>query len=346
MPFIITPGQFTHRAELYHQLAQLTSAGIGIVPALEQIKRNPPASSFREPLQHFLDELANGRTLSESLQYGGWLPVFDTALIEAGERSGRLDGCFRLLADYYNDRARTTKMVISQLIYPVGLVHFAAFIFLVVIPFASPFGSTHFSASLPWLFIRAALVLSPLYAGVVLMIYALQSKHGEQWRARIESVLCPIPILGTARHYLALSRLAAALEALISAGVNVIDAWNLAATASGSPAFRRAVATWKPQLTAGRTPAELVRACPLFPETFDNLYASGEISGKLDETLRRLYTYYQEEGTLKLQAFATWTPRLIYLVIVLCIAYFIISFYQHIYGGGSELDQAIHGFGN
>ena len=74
-------------------------------------------------------------------------------------------------------------------------------------------------------------------------------------------------------------------------------------------------------------PAELVRACPLFPETFDNLYASGEISGKLDETLRRLYTYYQEEGTLKLQAFATWTPRLIYLVIVLCIAYFIIQFY-------------------
>ena len=342
MPLILTPGQFHHRAEFYHQLGQLTSAGIGVVPALEQIRRNPPASSFRQPLQHFLDELANGRTLSESMQHGDWLPAFDTALIDAGERSGRLDGCFRLLADYYNDRARTTKMVISQLIYPVGLVHFAVFIFLIVLPFAY----SQFNSSLIWLFIRAALFLSPLYACVVLMIYALQSKHGEQWRSRIESLLRPIPILGTARQYLALSRLAAALEALISAGVNVIDAWNLAATASGSPAFRRAVATWKPQLTAGRTPAELVRACPLFPETFDNLYASGEISGKLDETLRRLYTYYQEEGTLKLQAFATWMPRLIYFVIVLCIAYFIISFYQHYYGGGSELDQAIHGFGN
>ena len=342
MPLILTPGQFHHRAEFYHQLGQLTSAGIGVVPALEQIRRNPPASSFRQPLQHFLEELANGRTLSESMQHGDWLPAFDTALIEAGERSGRLDGCFRLLADYYNDRARVTKMVISQLIYPVGLIHFAVFIFLIVLPFAA----SQFNSSLTWLFVRAALFLAPLYACVVLMIYALQSKHGEHWRARIESLLRPIPILGTARHYLALSRLAAALEALISAGVNIVDAWDLAATASGSPAFRRAVAAWKPQLTAGRTPAELVRACPLFPETFANLYASGEISGKLDETLRRLYTYYQEEGTLKLQAFATWTPRLIYLVIVLCIAYFIISFYQHFYGGGSELDQAIHGFGN
>ena len=323
MPLILTPGQFHHRAEFYHQLAQLTSAGIGVVPALEQIRRNPPASSFRQPLQHFLEELANGRTLSESMQHGDWLPVFDTALIDAGERSGRLDGCFRLLADYYNDRARVTKMVISQLIYPVGLVHFAVFIFLIVLPFAY----SQFNSSLTWLFVRAALFLAPLYGVVALMIYALQSKHGEQWRARIESLLRPIPILGTARQYLALSRLAAALEALISAGVNVIDAWNLAATASGSPAFRRAVATWKPQLTAGRTPAELVRACPLFPETFDNLYASGEISGKLDETLRRLYTYYQEEGTHKLQAFATWTPRLAYCIVAAIIGYEVIKFW-------------------
>lgn len=324
MPFILTPRQFTQRAELYHQLAQLTSAGIGVVPALEQIKRNPPAPSFRGPLQHFLDELAKGRTLSESLQHGGWLPVFDTALIEAGERSGRLDGCFRLLADYYNDRARVIKLVISQLIYPVGLIHLVAFIFLIVLPFAA----SQFNASLSWLFVKAALVLAPLYGAVALMIYALQSKHGEHWRARLESLLRPVPLLGTARHYLALSRLTAALEALISAGVNIVDAWELAATASGSPAFRRAVATWKSQLAEGRTPAELVRACPLFPETFANLYASGEVSGKLDETLRRLYAYYQEEGTLKLNLFATWTPRLIYFLVALLIAYEVVHFWM------------------
>ncbi len=342
MPLIVTPGQFTQRAEFYHQLAQLTSAGIGVVPALEQIQRHPPARSFREPLQNFLDELAAGRTLSESLQTGGWLPEFDTALIEAGERSGRLDGCFRLLADYYNDRARVIKTVIAQLIYPVGLAHMAVFVFLIVLPFAA----SQFHDSLIWLAARAALILAPFYGVVALAIYAFQGKHGEPWRARVESLLRPLPLLGAARHSLALSRLSAALEALINAGVNVVEAWTLAATASGSPAFRRAVAEWKPQLTAGQTPAELVRGCRLFPETFANLYASGEISGQLDETLRRLYAYYQEEGTHKLNAFATWMPRLAYFIIVLIVAYFIISFFQHLYGSGSQLDQAIHGFGN
>ena len=259
MSLIVTPGQFTQRAELYHQLAQLTSAGIR--------RRSRAGTNQTQSARPVLPRAAPGtarrtrqgrdprRSTAASLD---WLPEFDIALIEAGERSGRLDACFRLLADYYNDRARIIKQVISQLIYPVGLVHFAAFIFLIVLPFAH----SQFNASLILLFARAALVLSPLYCAVALMIYATQSKHGENWRARIESLLRPVPILGTARHYLALARLAAALEALISAGVNIIEAWDLAATASGSPALRRAVAAWKPQVTAGQTPAEVVRALP------------------------------------------------------------------------------------
>jgi type II secretory pathway component PulF len=324
MSLLITPRQFAQRAEFYHQLAQLTSAGIGVLPALEQLKRNPPGRSFREPIQRLLDGLAQGRTFTGSLQQmGAWLPEFDIALIDAGERSGRLDACFRLLADYYNDRARIAKQVISQLIYPVGLIHFAALVFLIILPFAA----SQFNASLFSLFIKAVFILSPLYLITFFLIYATQSKHGEKWRARIESFTRPIPILGTARRFLALARLAAALEALLSAGVNIIEAWDLAAAASGSPALRLAVEKWKPEVIAGRTPAEVLRERREFPEMFANLYASGEVSGKLDETLRRLYAHYQEEGTHKLQAFAQWVPRLIYFLVAGIIAYKVITFY-------------------
>ena len=340
MPLIITPRQFTQRAEFYHQLNQFTSAGIPIVRALEQIQRSPPAPSFRVPVRRLLDALTKGATLAGSLQPLDWLPAFDLALIGAGEQSGRLDTCFRLLADYYNERARILQQVISQLIYPVGLIHLAALIFFVVLPFAA----SEFNASLTLLFAKAALVLSPLYGAVAWMIYATQSKHGENWRAKIEAFLRRVPILGAARHYLALSRLAAALEALISAGVNIFEAWDLAATASGSPALRRAVADWKPRVVAGQMPSEAVRLCPLFPETFANLYASGEISGKLDESLRHLHRLYHEDGTRKLNAFATWMPRLVYMAVVLMVAYKIVQFWTGIYGPHSELSNILKGF--
>ena len=70
-----------------------------------------------------------------------------------------------------------------------------------------------------------------------------------------------------------------------------------------------------------------MNASRVFPEMFANFYASGEVSGQLDESLRRLHRYYNEEGTRKLQAFAQWTPRLIYVIVVCIIAYKIIQFY-------------------
>ena len=310
MPFIVTPRQLTQRAELFHQLAQLTSAGIGIIPALEQIKRSPPARSYRDPLQRLLDELARGATVAEALHRLGWLPAFDLALIEAGERSGRIDTCFRLLADYYNERARLIRQIIGDLMYPVFVFHLAVFLITML----------EFLWSGPWLLVFLGGFV-PVYAATIFLIYAAQDEHNEAWRAKVESVLRFVPVLGKARHYLALSRLAAALEALLNAGVNIFEAWELAATASGSPALRRAVLAWKPQLVAGQTPSELVRVCPQFPNTFTGLYAGGEVSGKLDDALRQLHRLYNEEGSRKLHLVSKWVPQLIYLGVALIVAY-------------------------
>ena len=320
MPLIITPGQLSRRADFYHQLGQLTGAGLGLVQALEQLKRHPPARSYREPIARLLQQIASGCTLTDALQRSGhWLPAFDIALLQAGEHSGRLDACFRLLADYYTDRARLARQMISDLAYPAFLLHFAIFIF----PFAQFFASGNWVVYL----CQTVGVLIPLYAVVALMIFAAQSRHGETWRACFESLLRPIPVLGMARHFLALARLASALEALLSAGVTVIEAWEMAATASGSPALRRTVLAWRPQVNAGQTPAEAVSASGSFPDLFASQYGTGEISGKLDETLRRLHGYYQEEGSRKLQAVSRWTPRFIYFGVVLMIAYRILAFY-------------------
>lgn len=328
MPFIVTPRQLDQRAELFHQLSQMTSAGIGIIPALEQIKRSPPSRSYRGPLQRLLDELAQGATVAEALNGLGWLPAFDLALIEAGECSGRIDACLRLLADYYNERARLIRQTIADLMYPVFVFHLAIFVSTLL----------EFLWSGPWLLVLWGGLL-PLYAVTAFLIYAGQDQRNEAWRTKVESVLRFIPVLGTAQHYLALARLAAALEALISAGVNIFEAWELASAASGSPALRRAVADWRPKLTAGQMPSEAVRTSRLFPEMFANFYATGEVSGKLDESLRHLNRLYNEEGLRKLHLVSKWVPRFIYFMVALFVGYIVIRFWTNYF---NQINQLSH----
>src|SRR5438105_4626327 len=119
MSLVLTPGQLEKRAELYLRLAQLVSAGIGLVQALETTSRSAPSHSFRVPLRRVVEELNKGSTFRDALvRAGNWLPEFDIALLGAGEHSGRLDAVLRSLADYYTYRARQTRHLIGGLIYP------------------------------------------------------------------------------------------------------------------------------------------------------------------------------------------------------------------------------------
>jgi type II secretory pathway component PulF len=321
MPLIVTPSELRRRADFYHQLQQLTSAGLGIVRSLDQLKRNAPSRAYRAKTQQLIGHVEHGQPLGESLRsIPNWLPDFDVTLVESGEKSGRLDRCFRMLGDYYAERAKIAKRVIGALAYPAFLLHLMAAVMTLVFFFWKP-----------------AWCLAPIgglfavYVLTFLLVYATQNKHSEAWRGKVEFILNLVPVLGKARRHLALGRLAAALEALISAGVSIIEAWELAATASGSVALQRTVASWNPMLRAGRTPSEMIEGSDRFPEIFAGQYAAGEVSGKLDETLERLRDYYQEDGSQKVQLLAQWIPIGIYLLVLIGGGVFVIWFWTTYY---------------
>jgi len=321
MSLIVTPRQLSQRAELYHQLAQLVTAGIGLIEALEIQRRRPPSQSFREPLDRILEKLAAGTSFTEAVvATGRWLPEFDAALLEAGETSGRLPSCLQLLAEHYTERALLLRQTLGSLAYPVFLFHFAVLLGA-FLKFLSPTGGLAIA-----LFQLLAILL-PLYAIVGLLLYAIQNRRREGWRGWVEAILHHVPLCGSARRSLALARLASALEALLAAGVSIVRAWELAAAASGSVALKRVVSAWRPRIDDGLTPADLLDQSQEFPELFASMYRTGEFSGTLDETLKRLRVYYQEDGSQKLKAIATWSPKLIYFGVMLMVAWRVVSFW-------------------
>ncbi len=130
MALIVTPKLLAQRAELYQQLSSLLSAGVGMLQALELLHRSPPSRAFRLPLAETRNRIQEGHTFSESIaMQSDWIPPFDLALIQAGEKSGRLAECCRLLAGYYEERAQLIRRVLGDLAYPLLIVHLAVLIF-------------------------------------------------------------------------------------------------------------------------------------------------------------------------------------------------------------------------
>jgi len=334
MGFIVTPGQLKAQGEFYHQLATMTSAGVTIAQALDLLRKSPPSRKLKALANDLINSIARGSTFTEALRgVGQPLPEFDIALIEAGEQSGRLDQCFKLLSEFYSERGRMASEVISNLLYPAFMFHFALLIF----PTSLLVGLVWRGETGPFIVSKVA-ILVPTYGVIFFLLWSFQSQRSRRWRAFMEQLMRAIPLVGSTMKNLALARLSAALEALINAGVTIIEAWDLAARASGSAQIIRAVQRGKPQMVGGELPSDVISAQGIYPELFCSSYRTGEVSGHLDEALRRLYRHYLNEATTGLRRLTEWLPKLIYLGILIGIGYFVISFWA---GYFKQINDAI-----
>ena len=315
---------------MYHQLGSMIAAGVPLMKALEMAATDSSMRASRQTFLELIQHLQSGLTFSESMKrVQGWLPEFDIALLSVGENSGRLDTSFKLLANYYTIRAGIIRDTLSDLGFTLVTLH----VFLLIFPppylfsFVLGIFNNNYARCMPFI-IEKVIVFGSLYGIVFFLIFACQGERGGKWRTLVETVLRPVPLLGTARKYLVFSRLCAALEALIGAGVSIVTAWEHAVIAGGSPALQREVSGWKSQLESGVTPAELVSRSRQFPQIFANLYGTAEQSGKLDEALGRLHTYFHEEGFRTLRAFTRIMTWMIYGLLVFLVAYSVVRFYM------------------
>ncbi len=347
---MVTPGQLNRRAQLFEQLAAMIAAGVPLTKALEMAGKNRSAGLPQKIIQELTHHLQEGHTFSDAMQLVSgqkrgmevslrpsnkayWLSEFDIALLSAGEESGRLDSTFKLLARYYAARAKIIRDTIAGSIITIVTFH----VFLIVFPigflvaFVLGIVNNEFSKCLPFI-IEKIVVFGALYGFTWFSAFAGQGNRSEGWRTFVESGFSMIPLLRTAVKYLAVARLAMALDALLNAGVPVIRSWELAAASCGSPHLKREILKWTPQLEHGTTPADMVAQIRYFPDMFAQLYQSGEISGKLDETLTRLHTYFEEEGFRKLQAFCRIVNFVIYFAIAITIGIYVIRFWLNYYG--------------
>ncbi len=218
-------------------------------------------------------------------------------------------------------RVREVKSrMTTALLYPVILLHLGVFIPNLVVLLTR--------GTLPY--ITACLsVLLPMYA-VVAALWLLHRVLRET-RAYAEFVL-GIFLFGTVAKKVALSRFAISLAALYDAGVPVDRAVETAGAATGNGALREVFAGISRRLRAGESLAAAFRSARHIPDLVRNMVETGETSGRLGESLRKVAEYYDHEATHAIRRMSRVIPLLIYLGIMGYLAWQIVDFYLNRYG--------------
>src|SRR5215208_1476841 len=238
------------------EMAALLKAGLPLLQALELMLERMKNQHFRAVLTDVRDRVKSGEDLSEAFAvHAALFPRLYPSSLKAGERSGELEKVIRRFIRYMKLVLEARKRVVSALVYPAVLVGLSITMIAIMAVYVVPKFSVFFSdlnVELPLLtritlgisrFANARTFLLWNWMWVLLAVgagvYALR-RAGEtaEGRQALDRVKLRIPLIGPVLHRFALSEFSRSLSTLLSGGIPLVPALEIAVSSVGNSHVR------------------------------------------------------------------------------------------------------------
>ncbi|CAN5536838.1 type II secretion system F family protein [soil metagenome] len=308
------------------QLSALLRAGIPVLQAIGLLKTRSASANLRAVLADVEDKIKSGVPLSEAFEAQGMFPKIYTASIFAGEKSGALDDVLARFVTYLKRSVGVSRKLRGALAYPAFLLLAAmimvGFLSLYIVPRMSDlFKSLSANRALPtvtlvvlWFsntIVNNIIWLLPLSLIIGISLYLwLRTASG---KLILHKVLLRVPIGGQLIRNMTTAQLSRSLSTLISGGITVPDAWDIASQSINNLELRRRSQGVLHMIREGRGFTEALEKANWVPELALDMIGIGEKSGSLREMLDEVATFYDAEAEVRLEQFTTLLEPLILL---------------------------------
>lgn len=288
--------------QVYDSMATMLASGLDLKKSLHT-SVNGAQKPLHEAVLSVVKSIDRGNTLSRSvIRHPKIFPLLDRTLIDVGEKSGRLPDVFQSLADWYRFRNRIIDIIRAGLTQPVLLLAAAAFI----IPLPTIFTDSLFK------YISTVLVLLFIFFVPVSVSVILFIKSGEKsgFRMLVEKIFLKIPLVGSAIWNLALARYCFGFRMLYESGVPMENCARISIDLCGNNVIAGMFSGAPESVKHGNPVSEGFSGD--LPGDFISIWKIGEESGRLGDTLRKMYEKRIETAEFCFIGLSQWIPRFVY----------------------------------
>lgn len=330
-------------AAFSREFAVMIRAGIPILETLETLRLHMKPGLLRSALEQVQKEVEGGHSLSEAMRKQPQVfPRLYVNLVRAAEAGGNLDQILKRAADYLSASLALQRRVKSALMYPTVIFIATLFTFAYMMTFIMPKFAEMFNqmnVALPFTTkilvmlgelgnrYKVLVLLSPL----LILIGGFAAWQSPRVREPLSYWISRLPLIGDLTHKVVLTQVLTALQTLLSAGVMLARALEIAAEVAGDLRMAKVLAHVRVEVEGGRPLAECLKGATLFPPLVIQLVAAGEKTGALPEMLGEIVAFYEDEVEQKLKGLTSILEPMLVLFLGVLIGIFAMSIISPIY---------------
>ncbi len=333
------------------KLSAMLGSGLAVVPALEMLRDQSEDKGMRQLLSEVVEDVNAGIPISKALEK--YPDTFDSVyvnLIKAGESSGSLESFLQKICISLEKKIKIISSLKGALTYPMILLIVAIGVIMVMMTFVVPVFAEMYSgngASLPGPtkivmsisdFIRSpqALVLLIIIVGFFIFLKR-KIKSNIALKTKFDKKLLDLPVFGDLIRNSAIARLASVLANLVSAGVGLLEALEIARQSINNEYIKEGVENIKRKVYSGNTLESIMKDDPRFPETFKAFVGVGEKTGKLNDMLGSIANFYEDEFDGSVDRLSQMLEPAMILFLGVTIGFILVAMYMPIFSMGKAI---------
>ena len=289
------------------QFATMIDSGLPLVQCLDILSGQQENKVFKDILLKVKESVESGSTFADALaKHPKAFDQLFVNLIAAGEIGGILDTILNRLAAYIEKSMKLKKQIKGAMVYPITIMSIAVVVVGVILVFVIPtfakmfveFGGelpapTKFVIALSNFLIKYIFVIIGGFYASVWGIKKYYATPGGQ--KNIDRMALKAPIAGPLIRKVAVAKFTRTLGTMVSSGVPIMDGLDIVARTAGNKIVEEAIYSVRQAISEGKTMAEPLAACGVFPPMVVQMISVGEATGAMDTMLNKIADFYDDE---------------------------------------------------
>ncbi|MDZ4082039.1 MAG: type II secretion system F family protein [Bdellovibrionales bacterium] len=325
------------------QLSTLLGSGIPILQSLEVLSQSQRSPGMQIALKQMVHDINQGRRFGEAMaEHPLVFDRFFVNMVKAGEESGNIDQILNRLAVYIEKAAKIRSQVKGALVYPIAILVVAgvvvAGLLVFVIPkFESLFansgqelpGLTQMVVNLSKTFIAYWwAILGGIGGGIFGAINYYRTDDGKK---TIDAVAIDLPYMGDLIQKSAVARFTRTLSTLLSSGVSIMEALEIASKVTGNHVIENALLRAREAISEGKSLTVPLAKEKYIPQMVTQMIGVGEQTGAIDQMLNKVADFYEDEVDVAVAALTSVMEPLLMVFLGGIVAVMVIAMYLPIF---------------